>query len=177
MANQFFLKQLFSMRSFICMLIFVFSSSLYAGGSSPVKKKSPKETLPAYAVTYNKGTGLLTQLDFARAIPLLKKSISQKGNFAQAHNNLAYCYRKTNQFDLAMQHYNKAIQINPRLAEAYMYRGVLYVQQNNLERAKADLATLQRLDNSLATELSYVIENKAEKTPEKFFGVTKKVRK
>ena len=65
----------------------------------------------------------------------------------------------------------------PRLAEAYMYRGVLHVQQNNLERAMEDLATLKRLDNYLATELSYVIQNKAEKAPEKFFGVTKKVRK
>ena len=159
------------------MLVFLSISSLYAGGSSPVKKKSAKETLPAYAVAYNTGTGLLTELDFSRAIPLLKKSITQKGNFAQAHNNLAYCYRKTNRFDLAMQHYNKAIQINPSLAEAYMYRGVLHVQQNNIDKARADLATLQKLDNYLATELSYVIENKAEKAPEKFFGVTKKVRK
>lgn len=165
------------MRKFILILALATISTLYAGGSSPVKKKSPKETLPSYAVHYNKGTSSLTELDFTKAITLLRKSIDQKGNFAQAHNNLAYCYRKTKQFDLAMQHYNKAIQINPRLAEAYMYRGVLHVQQNNIDKARADLATLQSLDNYLATELSFVIQNKVEKTPEKFFGVAKKVRK
>jgi tetratricopeptide (TPR) repeat protein len=177
MGKQPFLSQFYFMRLIISLLILATVSALYAGGSSPVKKQSPKETLPSYAFHYNKGTSLLTNLDFTRAIPLLKKSISQKGNFAQAHNNLAYCYRKTNQFDLAMKHYDKAIQINPRLAEAYMYRGVLHVQQNNIDKARSDLATLQSLDNYLATELSFVIQNKVEKTPEKFFGVTKKVRK
>jgi hypothetical protein len=58
-----------------------------------------------------------------------------------------------------------------------MYRGVLHVQMGEEEKARTDLQTLLKLDPKLAQELEWVLKNKIEKTPEKFFGVTAKMKK
>ena len=76
-----------------------------------------------------------------------------------------------------MKHYNKALEIDPQLSEAYMYRGVLHVQQNNLDKAQADYARLQKLNDKLARELKYVIKNGTEKEPAQFFGVSGQKKK
>ena len=49
--------------------------------------------------------------------------------FAEAHNNLGYSLRKQGpqNYSKALEHYNKAIQLKPNLAEAYEYRGVLFL--------------------------------------------------
>jgi hypothetical protein len=72
-------------------------------------------------------------------------------------------------------HYNRALEIKPKLAEAYMYRGVLHVQMGNKDLANKDLETLKSLNVGLATELQYVISNGREKEPEQFFGVTRTI--
>ena len=71
--------------------------------------------------------------------------------------------------------YNRALEINPNLAEAYMYRGVLHIQMGNKELATKDLETLKTLNQDLADELQYVISNGREKEPEQFFGVTRNI--
>ena len=45
-------------------------------------------------------------------------------------------------------------ELKPGLAQAYMYRGVLFVQQGEMARARADLSALRRLDRSLADALA-----------------------
>ena len=44
------------------------------------------------------------------------------------------------------------------LAQAYMYRGVLFMQQGDKVRAYQDLEHLRRLDARLATDLERVID-------------------
>jgi Flp pilus assembly protein TadD len=58
---------------------------------------------------------------------------------------------------LALQHYDRALQLKPDLAQAYMYRGVLFTQMGDLDRARADHARLLKLDRALATKLERVI--------------------
>ena len=79
-------------------------------------------------------------------------------------------------FEEALGHYNRAIELKPKLPEPYMYRGVLYVQLNNKELAEQDYMKLQKMNSDLANELRYVIDNGKEKEPEKFFGVSKKMK-
>ncbi len=76
----------------------------------------------------------------------------------------------------ALKHYNRAIELKPRLAEPYMYRGVLHVQMGNQQLALKDHQKLVALGSELAAELEYVITNGREKEPEKFFGVSPKVK-
>ena len=63
--------------------------------------------------------------------------------------------------------------LDRRLAEAYMYRGVLHTAMGNTRDAQKDLQRLTRLNADLAKELQWVIDNGKEKEPAQFFGVAK----
>lgn len=150
--------------------LFSFSVSGLAAPSKPSKPKAK----PAVAA-YNAGTEHLLELDFTEAEARLREAIEENPRMAEAHNNLAYALRKQGEahYDAALEHYNRAIQLSPRMAEAYMYRGVLYVQMGEKEKALLDHSALLKLSPSLAAELENVITSGREKTPEQFFGVAK----
>lgn len=61
-------------------------------------------------------------------------------------------------YSKALEHYNKAIQLKPNLAEAYEYRGVLFLKMGRKVDAERDLATLKALKSKLANELEQVIQ-------------------
>ena len=146
---------------------------LSAGGSPPAEEE---KTDPAVE-SYNKGTRLLFNGRYKAAIPHLRKAIKLNDDFAEAHNNLAFCLRKQGEesYEEALTHYNKAISIDSDLPQPYMYRGVLHVQMDNDDLARADLATLKQLDEELAEELEWVIDNGREKEPDQHFGVTQTI--
>ncbi|MEM1108007.1 MAG: tetratricopeptide repeat protein [Planctomycetota bacterium] len=149
------------------------------GGASKPKPKPVAEHVKLYNEAYDE----IKKLRFASAQNLLEQALKLKPDFAEAHNNLAYTLRKQGEdhYDQALAHYNKAIELNAKLSEAYMYRGVLHVQMGNDDLAAADLETLSAMKGraaaKLAAELTYVIENGNEKTPEGFFGVAGKKRR
>ncbi len=60
-------------------------------------------------------------------------------------------------FERSLKHYNRAIELKPALAQAYMYRGVLFTQIGDVARARADLELLRTLDRELAVKLEKVI--------------------
>src|SRR6476620_1402622 len=66
----------------------------------------------------------------AQSASFSKRSLGKSVDtgFAEAYNNLAFTLRKQGSanFQKSLAYYNKAIQLKPKLAEAYMYRGVLY---------------------------------------------------
>ena len=53
--------------------------------------------------------------------------------------------------DRALKHDDRALQLKPTLAQAYMYRGVLFAQMGDLDRARADHATLLQLESRRST--------------------------
>jgi tetratricopeptide (TPR) repeat protein len=127
----------------------------------PVPKGSPRE---AAVNSYNEGTRLLLQRDFSGAQRLFEDTLRQQEDFAEAHNNLAYSLRmqSSGNFERSLRHYNRAIELKPSLAQAYMYRGMLFVQMGDLERARADHARLLALDSSLAERLSKAMATQSE---------------
>jgi len=95
---------------------------------------------------------------WGRALGLLDALTADEG-LAEAHNNLAFSLRMQGAAnrERALKHYNRAPELEPRLAQAYMYLGVLFTQMGNLARARADHATLLRLDPQLAARLARII--------------------
>lgn len=104
---------------------------------------------------YNDGVALLVARDFREAQARFEAALAVDGELAEAHNNLAYALRMqgSHNFAASLAHYNRAIALKPNLAQAYMYRGVLFSQQGDMERARADLAVLRTLDRALAARL------------------------
>jgi tetratricopeptide (TPR) repeat protein len=113
---------------------------------------------------YNDGVALLLARDFAAAQRRFEAALALNEALAEAHNNLAYALRMQGRqnFALSLAHYNRAIELKPDLAQAYMYRGVLFMQQGDAPRARQDLERLRRLDARLAAELQQVLEGTAD---------------
>jgi tetratricopeptide (TPR) repeat protein len=126
---------------------------------------------------YNKGVELMLDKKFAKAEKQFRESLKQNESFAEAHNNLAYTLRKQGSanYDEALKHYNRAIQLNPALPEPHMYRGVLHVQMGERDLALKDHQTLVSMNSGLAKELEYVISAGREKEPEQFFGISRQL--
>jgi Tfp pilus assembly protein PilF len=126
----------------------------------PVPQASPRaEALRAY----NDGVRLLLARDFVSAQRLFEQALRQDDTLAEAHNNLAYSLRMqgAHNFERALAHYDRAVELKPTLAQAYMYRGVLFTQMGDLARARADHARLLVLDRALAARLQQAIDGAA----------------
>ena len=109
---------------------------------------------------YNDGVALLLARQHAKAQALFEQALVLVEPFAEAHNNLAYVLRMqgAQNFAASLLHYNRAIALKPTLAQAYAYRGMLFVQQGDLPRARADLQRLLQLDGRLAPGLQRAID-------------------
>jgi tetratricopeptide (TPR) repeat protein len=161
------------MKSLIFIIIVLLSATgAMAAGSPSVSPSASKDT-----DYYNKGVKLMYDKDFVAAEKQFRKALDVNEDFAEAHNNLAYTLRKqgADHFEEALRHYNRAIELNPQLAEPYMYRGVLFVQMGDKSSALADHQKLVEMNSSLAPELEYVVVNGSEKEPEQFFGVSREM--
>lgn len=137
------------------------------------KESGPKA--PPQIEAYNKGVKSMKKGDYAKAQQKFEKALAIQEDFPEAHNNLAYCLRKQGKqnFELSLKHYNRALELKPDLAQAYMYRGALYVLNGEPDKAKADLETLQKLDPEMAQELARVIESGHEKDGKDIYGMSK----
>ena len=122
----------------------------------PVPQGSPRERAVR---TYNEGVKLLLERDYAGAQRRFEQALQLEDTLAEAHNNLAYSLRVqgSHNFDRSLLHYNRAIELNPKLAQAYMYRGVLFTQIGDLTRARADHTQLLTLTPELAARLEQAI--------------------
>lgn len=135
-----------------------FSSASRADESAPLPV--PKGTAREHAVVaYNDGVKLLVEKRYAQAQAKFEEALARFDGLAEAHNNLAFSLRMqgAKNFERALKHYDRAIELKPDLAVAYMYRGVLFTQQGDLKRASADHARLLKLDRALAAQLEAVI--------------------
>jgi tetratricopeptide (TPR) repeat protein len=111
-------------------------------------------------VSYNAGVKLMVERHFAEAQAKFEETVRLHEALPEAHNNLAFSLRMqgAHNFERALTHYNRAIELEPRLAQAYMYRGTLFVQKGDLARARADHARLLELDRELAAKLARAID-------------------
>ncbi len=68
--------------------------------------------------------------------------------------NVGIKYYNEKKLDKALEQFNRVVTENPELAEAYYYRGLVYLNQNKVPQAKADFQKLIELDpkSKYATE-------------------------
>lgn len=125
----------------------------------------PRQDARAGAVRlYNDGVALLLARRFAQAQAKFEAALALDESLAEAHNNLAFALRMQGRhnFRESLAHYDRALELKPGLAQAYAYRGALFVQQGDLARARQDLARLRGLDPALAADLDRMINGTAE---------------
>jgi TolA-binding protein len=109
---------------------------------------------------YNRGVDLMHSRKFAEAQAMFEQAIRDNPNFAEAHNNLGFTLREQGRqnYAKALQHYNRAIQLKPKMPETYECRGVLFAKMGQKANAEKDLATLRKLNSKLAGELEQFLK-------------------
>jgi len=141
------------------------AGAVFAVESDPLP--APQAGPAADAVRlYNDGVALLVARKFKEAQAKFESALALDDKLAEAHNNLAYALRMQGRqnFAASLSHYNRAIALKPTLAQAYMYRGVLFVQQGDTTRARQDLERLRQLDPKLAADLERVLKGDGTET-------------
>ncbi len=98
---------------------------------------------PKQADLYKQAEDLIDDEEYAKAIPLLQKSIQEKGEYADALNLLGYSNRKLGDKAKAMTYYTKALNIEPKHLGANEYLGELYLEMGDLPKAEERLAILK----------------------------------
>src|ERR1700693_933622 len=102
-------------------------AALPAVGAGSARQAVVKDSDPSIAI-YNQGVELMLAKRFPAATAKLDQAVKANPRFAEAHNNLGYSLRKqgASNYQKSLEHYNLAIELNPRLAEAFMHLRVLY---------------------------------------------------
>lgn len=146
-----------------------FSTQAFAAGSS---SKPASDTRPGVA-EYNSGVKLMKKGKYEQAEMRFKAAVKKNPKMAEAHNNLGYSLRKqgAQNYEEALIHYNHAIELKSDFAEAYMYRGVLYMLMGYEQKALADHRQLTRIDRELADALQAAIASGEE--PQGLDGLAK----
>ena len=113
------------------------------GGSSGGGGNSGNSSGGSQVNLYQQAKNLVDDEQYAKAIPLLQKSIQQKGEYADALNLLGYSNRRLGDMAKAMTYYTKALNMEPNHLGANEYMGELYLEMNNLPKAEERLAVLK----------------------------------
>src|SRR4051794_33699547 len=82
------------------------------------------------------GSGLDTQIDGCTII--INSKAATPRSLAIAYNNRGNAHYRMGQLDLAIQDYNRAVEIDPRHASAFNNRGVVHRKKGEYQRAIAD---------------------------------------
>lgn len=89
----------------------------------------------AYLKNYTKAHEYMIQNQPFKAIPLYKKVLKQKEDFASAYQEIAVCLQMIGENDSAIVYYEGAIVYNPRNVDAYQSIGNIYYMRGNFGEA------------------------------------------
>lgn len=117
-------------------LALLFATTHAAGGNGIGGSKSSDE--------YSKAVKAIKKEDYATAIELLRQSLDKKPEDANAWNYMGFSLRNLKRYEEALAAYQKALELKPKHKGAIEYLGELYLQTDQLDKAKAQL---QRLDD------------------------------
>ncbi len=82
--------------------------------------------------------------DYAAALAELR-DLAEDTQQADVYNLLGFTLRKTGDFKTSLTYYTKALELQPDHKAAREYLGELYVETGDLEKAKQQLAILDKL--------------------------------
>jgi len=110
------------------------------------------QLVPAYS---NRGNAYVSKEDYGRAIADYRQAIQRSATCLPcAYYGLGIAYWHQGEYDVAIQCYDDAIEVDPGFVSAYYGRGIAYADKGDHERAIADFDEAIRLDPDTAD--SYV---------------------
>jgi Flp pilus assembly protein TadD len=100
------------------------------------------------------GRAAIKALDWKKAISELSVAVKEQPGNADAHNLLAFSFRKQATPDLpkAFEHYTTALKLNPNHKGAHEYIGEAYLMDGKPAKAEEHLARLKTICGGAACE-------------------------
>ncbi|MBV9622509.1 MAG: tetratricopeptide repeat protein [Acidobacteria bacterium] len=112
------------------------------------RELKPQDARAAYYYALSLWKGGRTQdagVDIGQIESLLKDSIQHDANFADAYLQLGNLYSEQNKYADAIPEYERALELNPELADGHYRLGQAYVHSGQKQLAQQQLAIYQRL--------------------------------
>lgn len=128
------------MKALVLVLALVLSSALsadFARADLPEAKGTESPNVEA-------GRKAIEAKDYKVAVKHLIKAVEEAPDNADAHNMLGYAYRNVGVFDKSLEHYQRALKLDPNHRSAHEYLGELYLDMKQLPNAEKQLAALKR---------------------------------
>ena len=114
----------------------------------PIAAADPYEADPDLATRdedYAAGRKMVDVGNWAEAVRLFKRTELRNPDHADVQNVLGFAYRNLKQYELALRHYRRAIEIDPRHRGAHEYIGETYLLTGDLAAAERHLAALKEI--------------------------------
>ncbi len=105
------------------------------GSSSPSQKQD---------ADYAEAKKMIEAGKFKMAVKLLEQSVDKNPANPDAYNDLGYSLRKSGNMEDALVNYKKALALDPEHRGANEYLGELYLEMDDLDKAKERLDVLDR---------------------------------
>jgi Flp pilus assembly protein TadD len=121
----------------IVMSLVTVSAVMAAGSSS-------SSTQPSNS-NYENGVKAVENSDFKLAVKLLTRAVADKPKDADAWNYLGFSNRKLKNYNSALTAYQQALSIDPKHRGANEYLGELYLQTDELAKARERLKKLDEI--------------------------------
>jgi Flp pilus assembly protein TadD len=110
--------------------------------ASAIMSGEASQTVPSSDPDYAAGKTAFLAENWQGAVANLTMVVLRRPWHDNAHNMLGYSWRKLGNYDLALEHYATALNLNPRHKGALAYLGETYLDLNRIDDANA---TFQRL--------------------------------
>jgi tetratricopeptide (TPR) repeat protein len=127
----------------IAATVFIVATGLagaaFAAGTESKDDKKKDDT------QYSDGVGKVKQKDYQGALDLLNQVVIREPKNADAWNYIGFSDRMLGRYDESLAAYEKALAIEPDHIGANEYLGELYVQTGKIEKARQQLAMLDKL--------------------------------
>jgi len=123
------------MKRFLVLIIVALLSWSFADGGS-------SSTTEVASTDLEKVQALVDAESYSEAINLLKVYLASENDNADYHNLMGFSLRKTDDFEGSLEHYFKALELDPEHLGANEYLGELYLMLDDLENAQSQLEAL-----------------------------------
>jgi tetratricopeptide (TPR) repeat protein len=130
-----------------------YQMGLLDAGSNPAAAQSAYEKTIAIQPNFSAGQRelgmlLFQQKDYAAAAPYLEKTIKLGLEDARLHNFLGICYNRTNRTLKAVREFQRAIELDPKLAEAHLNLAYAHQLLHHPKAAHEEYAAACKLDET-----------------------------
>ncbi|HEY5603700.1 MAG TPA: type IV pilus biogenesis/stability protein PilW [Gammaproteobacteria bacterium] len=101
------------------------------------------------------GVGYYEQGKYEVALEKLEKALEVKSDYGPAHNAIALVYEQIQKYDLADEHYRRAISLSPEDGGTYNNYGVFLCKQNRAKQAENYFIKAVQIPLYATPELAY----------------------